>query len=107
HEEVGAEPDEEQRLAQRQAAQEALQVLGVGGLEVPVGRAAGAPAHVARHRLSVPEGAAQRLEEAGFGHVHMSSAGTLPIDPAPMVTTTSPSSAVRRIASGISAMSST
>src|SRR5262249_58437053 len=83
--------------------------VGGGGMFVgPRGCAAGAPAHVPRHRLACLQDPAQGDR---LGHVHLppfrSAPGTVPIDPAPMVSTTSPARASLRIASGISAIFST
>src|SRR5262245_17216573 len=98
HEEVRPQADEEQRLLLGQRPQKLGEGLNARWREESLGRAAGAPAQVSRDRLA---------EVEGVGHVHASCAATLPIEPAPIVTTTSPSCARRRIASGISPMSST
>ena len=75
------------------------QVVEVGGTVGARRRAAGAPADVPRHRLVEPQLAAQRLAP-GWSlivrpcvHSRQLPAGTPPIEPAPMVTTTSPSRA--------------
>src|SRR5204863_3654083 len=54
-----------------------------------------------------PELAAQSMEMQRFGHVHVSCAATLPIEPAPIVTTTSPLCATRRMACGSAVRCST
>src|SRR6185503_3395505 len=94
------------RLALGKLREERAQVVEVGRDVEAVGLAAGAPAHVPRHGLVPPQLAAQLRELERFAHVHVSCAATLPIEPAPMVTTTSPSRAERRIASGRAVMSS-
>src|SRR6185295_16715220 len=107
HQQVGAQADEEQRLPFRQLAQERPQVVDIGRHIDAVRAPAGAPADVAGHRLVEPQVTEQLAEAEGFGHVHCSCAGTPPIEPAPMVMTTSRSSAARRMASGMAAISST
>src|SRR5947209_20164 len=81
-----------------QWAQERAEILEVRGDIESIGIAAGAPADVAAHRLIGPELPAQSVEMRYLGHVHASCAGTLPMEPAPIVTTTSPSRATRRMA---------
>src|SRR5260221_6147086 len=111
HQQVRAEADEKQNLPLPLAAEEDGQILRIGRRVEAVRAAPGAPADVPRHRLVVPQPAPQLAELDWVSHVHARIsarfAGTLPIEPAPMVTTTSPSFALRRIAAGMSAMSST
>src|SRR5712691_8030541 len=107
HQQVAAKADEQRGLRCRQLAQERREVLQIGR-QVEDSRApARPPADMARHRLIAPEVAAQSMEMQRFGHVHVNCAATLPIEPAPMVTTTSPLCATRRMASGSAVMSST
>src|SRR5258705_9357541 len=107
YQQVRAEADDEQRLARRGLAQESTQVVQVCRYVEAIGPAAGAPGHVPAHGLVRLELPAKILEVHRLGHVHASCAGTLPMEPAPMVSTTSPARATRRMASGISPMSST
>ena len=58
HQQVGAEPDEEQRLALRQLREKRAQIVEVGRDVEAVGSSAGAPAHVPRHGLPLPQLAA-------------------------------------------------
>src|SRR5882762_6095141 len=106
-EQIRAQTEKEQRLGLLGLLQEFRKIRKIGGNEKPFCPASGAPADVARHRLVEPQFAANPFQVEGFGHVHASWTATLPIEPAPMVRTTSPSRAVRMIASGIPAMSST
>ena len=110
HQQVAAEPDRHQRLARRELSHERRQVVAVGRHVSDIGLAAAAPARVSRQRLVAAQLAAQAGELQGLGHHHVPAASkgeTCPIDPAPIVSTTSPSRAMARIASGTSATSST
>ena len=129
HQQIAAQPDRIQRLVGRQAAQEATagrrdRPAGTCAL----GRTAGPPAGVFAHRLIAQQLATPGRTGNGVlfgscswltagaratsrpGHLFRSLrcrfcpsslSGTPPIDPAPMVTTTSPSRAICRIACGI------
>src|SRR5262249_56666794 len=78
-------------------AQERGRATEVGGLVEPPRAPAGTPAHVARHGLAGAHLPAQRRIHLGaLAHVHQllataSSGARFAIEPAPMVTTTSPS----------------
>jgi hypothetical protein len=70
HQQVRPESDEKERLLRRQLPQESREVVEVRGPVEALRRAAGAPRHVAPHRLVAPEFAAQVLEGRRLGHVH-------------------------------------
>src|SRR5204862_4258142 len=106
HEHIRTEADEQHRLLGGQLAQEGAEILQVGRRVEEIRGPAGAPAHMAAHRLVALELSAQSLELQRLGHVHASCAGTLPIEPAPMVSTTSPGRAIWRIVCGMSPISS-
>src|SRR5208283_6046093 len=76
-----------------QLAQEQRQILAVGGNIGDIGTASCAPTGVARKRRIEGKVAAKACEVPGFDHVHAASCtscrGTLPIDPAPIVSTMS------------------
>jgi hypothetical protein len=99
HQQVAAQADEEQRLVDAGGAQEGGEVVEVGRHVGARRRAAGAPADVARHRLVEPQLAARfglrktRCSSQIMRPPCASFPGTPPIDPAPMVSTTSPSRA--------------
>src|SRR5215213_640974 len=101
NQEVRTEAHEEKRLILPVLPQERREVGKIRRNEISGRAPAGAPADMARHRLILAQLAAKSAEVDRLGHVHASCAGTLPIEPAPMVRTTSPSWAARRIASGM------
>src|SRR5256885_6906498 len=107
HQQVAAKANEQRGLRRRQLAQEGSEVRQIGRHVEDSRAPARPPADMARHRLIAPEVAAQSMEMQEFGHVHVSCAATLPIEPAPIVTTTSPLCATRRMACGSAVRSST
>src|SRR4030095_486903 len=92
----------------RQLAQEQGQIVAIGGNIKRVRRPTRAPARVSRERCIAGQRSAQTSEVEGLVHHHwVSCEAVAPMDPAPIVSTTSPSRASVRIAAGSSATSST
>src|SRR4051794_1900247 len=113
--EIAAEPDHMHRLICGNGAHETREIFEVAGKVRAIRRAACAPAGVFAHRLVQAKLAAEPAlgNTFQFSHVHASytcpfclrpasAPGTAPIEPAPIVTTTSPERARSRIACGSS-----
>ena len=121
HQQIAAEPDRGQRLVGRQLADERREIVAIRRHVDALARSAAPPARVARERDVARQRAAQRGERPRLAHHHAPSArasaettlpaasigGIRPIEPAPIVTTTSPSRTSARSASGSSAGPST
>src|SRR6185369_670349 len=110
-EQVAAESNHRERLGRGKLTDECGEIVAVGGNVEAVGRTAATPARVARKRNVARQRAAQHGERLRLAHDHspvaFSIAGTCPIDPAPIVITTSPALASDASASGISTTLST
>src|SRR4029450_3084758 len=109
HERVAAQSEHGDRLLRRQLAQERGEVVAIrGGLQL-TRRPAAAPSRMTRERRADLQRAAERGELARLVHHHAaaSKVGGCPMEPAPIVTTTSPSRTTARIASATSAIVST
>src|SRR2546422_76808 len=113
HEQIASKSHEADPFAPGKDREECSEVGAVGRNVGASGDAARAPADMLRHRFVQPQGTAQRDARSvdRLSHVHLpvlaSAAGTPPIEPAPMVSTTSPGRTTLRMASGMSAILST
>src|SRR5258706_2193840 len=123
HQQVAAEPHDKARLRRGERAHEHAEVGQVRGLEEASRGPAGAPCHVPGHRLVVADLSPQLVSHRrSIAHVHVlqlpvafaappagmaRSGARLAIDPAPIVTTTSPPRSRESRAARISEVRST
>src|SRR5258708_5528 len=113
HEQIASKPHEADRFALGKGREECGEVGAVGRNVGAPRDTARAPGDVLRHRLVQPPRNAPR--DAGsvdrLSHLLLPrlarAAGTPPIEPAPMVSTTSPGRTILRMASGMSSILST